>query len=82
MGMKARIEKLEKHAPPDEPMMPAVFYQLCNESGTKRLVYGDRDREFTPANEDDVRQVKQQGRQIVILHIPPGTVYRPPRSRE
>ena len=76
MDIKARIEKLEKHTPPDAPVLPAFFIELCDESGVKKLVHGD----FSPASQDDMLRVQEQGRRIMILHLAPGTEIKPPRK--
>ncbi|MFC2034886.1 hypothetical protein ACFLUJ_02060 [Chloroflexota bacterium] len=76
--MKARIEKLEKRIPPNEPTGSAGFLEFCDESGNKKLVHASKDH--PPASEDDIRSAEQQGRQVVIFHFPPGTVFKPPRK--
>ena len=42
MGMKARIEKLEKHVPPDGPTGSAGFLEFYDELGNKKLVHAGK----------------------------------------
>ena len=78
MGMKARIEKLEKHIPPDEPLGPACFVMAYDESGVEKPM--DSDWNFSPDKQEEMLRAREQGRQVVIFHIPPGTVFKPPRK--
>jgi hypothetical protein len=81
MGIKARIEKLEKHAPPDAPHLPFLFYEFYDASGEKRLSY--RGPGGPPASQEDLRRAEQQaaqrGCQVLILRLPPGTKIIPGR---
>ena len=78
MGMKARIEKLEKHIPPNTPLPPVAFLEFCDESGVKALVCVRPG--LPPATYDDVSRTKQDGRRVIIFQMSPGTVLQPPRK--
>ncbi len=79
MGMKARIDKLEKRMPSNEPTGSAGFLEFLDESGNKKLFHASKGH--PPASEDDRRSAKQQGRQVVTVHFSSGSVLKPPRSR-
>jgi hypothetical protein len=77
MNVRTRIEKLERRVPADAPVLPAVFFEFCEESGTKKLVRVGSG--FPPASQGNVRYAQQQGRRVMILKFAPGTELRLPR---
>ena len=78
MGIKDRIEKLEKYSLSDESLIETTFYEFCDASGEKRLFQGDK-----PVSQEDFhraqQQAEQQGYKVLILSFPPSTEIIPGR---